>query len=373
MSFRFVPAEQVETNPPLILCLSGMTGSGKTYSALFIAQAIARARGGPVRGACSEAGRMAKYKNPKLYPELTPFEIAILKKPYSSEQFLEVVLYADENDTGALIIDSMTDEWEGEGGVLNRQESALDQMAGDDYEKRKKMAPRSWAAAKAPHNRLHNALLTLKTPLILCYRARPKTGFQNGKFVDLGILPIFDSRMAYDFTFHLLMDEEKQDGTYTLMKAGYKHERGVFPKGGRVDAEAALRLLAISGFGGEPPLPESHTETAQRSDSSQEPSPEPTTSESGTVPATEPPHEWLLQDDGSYQLQEGDPDSIAAKRTFFTTLKRHLAPGNRSAGAASFDLSVYRANTKTIKTLPETGQEELRKLASLISQQSKKD
>ena len=246
--FRFVPVGELEGAEPLIIGLSGMSDSGKTYSALLIAQAIARQRGGIVAAIDTE-GRMKKYRNAEIYAELHPFQAVRWTPPFGGDRAIEVCQAAIAAGATCIILDSASDEWEGDGGVLQSHEAHLDRMAGEDYKKRDRMNMPAWAKAKAAHRRWHAFLLGLAVPIILCHRARPKIKMvKDGgetKVVDAGIQPICDDRLIYDMMFHLLMDEQKRDGSYAVLKGGYKHERGVFP-GGRVDRDAIARLLTVS-------------------------------------------------------------------------------------------------------------------------------
>ena len=70
MAFTFKPATEFKRRTSQIIGLSGLSGSGKTYSALFLAQKLAADKGGPVLGICSENGRMVEYK-PVSYTHLT--------------------------------------------------------------------------------------------------------------------------------------------------------------------------------------------------------------------------------------------------------------------------------------------------------------
>ena len=248
--FRFVPVAELEGEEPLIIGLSGMSDSGKTYSALLIAQAIARERGGIVAGIDTE-GRMKKYRNAAVYEELHPFKALRWTPPFDGDRAIAACRAAIEAGAACIILDSASDEWEGEGGVLQTQEMHLNRMAGEDYKKRDRMNMPAWAAAKKPHQRWHTHLLGLAVPIILCHRARRKIRMTKGAVIDAGIQPICDDRLVYDMMFHLLMDEQKRDGSYAVLKGGYRHERGVFP-GGRVDHEAIARLLTVS-TGGELP------------------------------------------------------------------------------------------------------------------------
>ena len=348
MSFAFIPASEVKTTPPLVIALSGMSGSGKTYSALLIAKAIARARGGPVCGVCTEAGRMSRYKDETIYPELTPFHIGTLDKPYTSERFLMAVNTMIEQGAGCGIIDSFTDEWEGEGGVLPRQEAALERMTKGDASKRDKQSPRAWAETKAPHKVLHSSLITLPIPIILCHRAREKTGFRNNRFIDLGEQPIYDSRLEYDFTFHLHMDRVKQDGTYTLLKAGYKHERHVFP-GGKVDDAAIARLLETYGLetlG----APETSGETTQQ------PLPESLNAEV----------KWALDNDKRFQCSVENVASRESQKALFRVLRDQFKERARSKSMLGVDVEIATKNHDLIALLPEKGRKQIEGLVDIL-------
>ena len=236
--FRFVPPEELEGTPPLIIGLSGMSDSGKTYSALLIAQAIVRKSGGLVAVGDTE-GRTKKYKRADIYPELHPFKAVRWTPPFDGDQAIALCQAAIAAGAGCIILDSASDEWEGEGGVLQSQEAHLSRMAGDDYGKREKMNMYAWAKAKTPHQRWHAYLLGLSVPIILCHRARPKIKMvkKGGKteIVDAGIQPICDTRFVFDMMFHLLMRRRRRatGQLQAVLKGGYKHERGVFP-GGRI-------------------------------------------------------------------------------------------------------------------------------------------
>ena len=158
--FRFVPVEDLDGTPPLIIGLSGMSDSGKTYSALMIAKAVAKARGGIVCAIDTE-GRMAKYRDARVYAELHPFRAVRWTPPFSGDRAIEACNAAVAAGAGCIILDSASDEWEGDGGVLQSQEAHLQRLAGDDYRKRERMNMPAWAKAKSPHQRWHAYLLGL--------------------------------------------------------------------------------------------------------------------------------------------------------------------------------------------------------------------
>lgn len=232
---EFTDASKIKTRPPILIGLTGMSNGGKTFSALLLARALAKAGGGDVIGVDTEGGRMAKYGSRIDYPELTPYKMTVLKPPFDGYRIMEAIDHAEKEMAACLVIDSMTDEWEGEGGVLDSK---------DDFMKDRKESYEfvAWKKAKLPHQKLHNRLLTAQIPIIMCFRAREKIKVKGSSVEKLGVQPICDSRMIYDFTFCLHMDEEKQDGSYRLIKSGYRHERSVFPKNGKIDEQACQRL-----------------------------------------------------------------------------------------------------------------------------------
>ena len=323
----FVPVGQLQARPPLAIGLSGMSNSGKTYSALLIAKAIAASRdGGPVCFIDTEAGRIADYESAHLYPELHPFTAMVLDPPFEGARVAQAIDIAVKNNAGCIILDSASDEWEGEGGVLQSQEAMLSTMAGQDVIKRDRMNMAAWAKAKKPHQVFHAKLIGLPVPLIMCFRARPKIKMmrdQNGRtqIVDAGVQPICDSRIIYDLKFHLLMDEERRDGSYRTLKGGYKHERHVFP-GGMIDADTIQRLIAV--------LPKQRQQLAVQASL-----------------------EWTL-DQNSMRLEcAGDAGTMAAKRTLFSKLLELLNPTNQEEEHRA--KRIIAVNHALVDSLPEAG------------------
>ena len=336
--FRFVPVEQLEGSPPLIIGLSGMSDSGKTYSALLLAQGIARQRGGSVCAVDTE-GRLKKYENAAAYPELHPFFAARWQPPFTGDRAIEACQAAVAANAGCIIIDSATDEWEGEGGVLSSQEEYLGRMAGDDSEKRNRMNMAAWAKAKTPHKRWHGFILGFQVPIILCHRARRKTILvkEGGKtkIVDAGIQPVCDDRLIYDMMFHLLMDEERRDGSYKVLKGGYKHERHVFP-GGRIDAGAIDRLNALTTYGG------GSAKAAQAQ---------------AQAPAPADEAEWTEGPDSKLTYSGDDPSSREASLALFRNIKKRI--DDPSADSWPGTKAVWDANADLINALPDKGRDAL--------------
>ena len=109
-TFRRAVREQV----PLIIGLSGGTGSGKTMSAMRLAKGMSH--GKPFCVIDTENGRASHYAD-----QFT-FDVLDLRAPFSPEAYAEAIAAADKMKYPVIVVDSMSHEWAGEGGVLDYQE-----------------------------------------------------------------------------------------------------------------------------------------------------------------------------------------------------------------------------------------------------------
>ena len=134
MSFQFRPAIREEVG--LLIGLIGPSGGGKTYTGMRLAKGICGDK--PFAVIDTEAGR-AKH-----YADLFKFDHGDLKPPFTPDAYAEAIKAADEAGYKAVIVDSCSHEWNGDGGVLDWQENELTRMAGDDYRKRESCKMSSW-------------------------------------------------------------------------------------------------------------------------------------------------------------------------------------------------------------------------------------
>src|SRR5258705_441296 len=88
--------------------LSGTSGSGKTYSALLLANGLV----GDWTKVCvidTEQG------SADLYEGLGDYLVITLTAPFAPEKYVEAIHMAEQAGMGAVIIDSVTHVWKGEG------------------------------------------------------------------------------------------------------------------------------------------------------------------------------------------------------------------------------------------------------------------
>lgn len=146
----------------LRLLLEGASGSGKTYSALIIAQEIAQKLNKKVAFIDTE------YGSASLYADIFDFDTLELEAPFTPEKYINAIKEASEcGDYGVLIIDSISHEWSGPGGCLDIQ-SAL----GGTFNDWKKVTPR--------HQKFINAILESKIHIIGCARTKSDYVMEEG-------------------------------------------------------------------------------------------------------------------------------------------------------------------------------------------------
>ena len=170
-TFRRAVREQV----PLIIGLSGGTGSGKTFSAMRMAKGMSH--GKPFCVIDTENGRASHYADQFV------FDVLDLRAPFSPDAYAQAIQAADKANYPVIVVDSMSHVWAGDGGVLDWQENELDRMAKDDYQRREACKMAAWIKPKMAHKHMMQALLQVRAHLILCFRAEEKIEMvkTNGK------------------------------------------------------------------------------------------------------------------------------------------------------------------------------------------------
>jgi hypothetical protein len=178
----FAAKPAVRAEEPLLLGMIGPPGGGKTLSSLKLAKGIQRVRGGDIIVIDTEGGRSRKYS------DLIPFDIVEFQPPCRPEDFLAAIKEQVARKPACIIVDSLSDEHEGEGGYLEWHDEMVPKMGGNEWA--------AWAKPKASRKKLISGLLHIKTPLIFTFRAREKTK-QNpdarsakDKIINIGWQPV---------------------------------------------------------------------------------------------------------------------------------------------------------------------------------------
>lgn len=196
MTFSFRPA--VRDNVGLLIGLCGPSGSGKTFTAMRLAAGIV-GKGNRFAVIDTEANRALHYA------DQFDFDHGSLRPPFRPAAYIEAIRTADAAGYKAIVIDSMTHEWSGEGGVIDWQEEELDRMAGTtDYGKRERCKMSAWIKPKMGHKEMVQKFLQVRAHLIFCLRAEEKTKLvKNDKGKDVPVSAGFQPVCAKDFMFEM--------------------------------------------------------------------------------------------------------------------------------------------------------------------------
>lgn len=193
----------VREHVPLLIGLMGASGSGKTFSSLRLATGIQSVMGGEIYFIDTEANRG------KHYADRFKFRHMEFGAPFGSLDYLAAIQHCVKKGAGVIIVDSMSHEHEGPGGVLEQHEAELDRMAGQDFAKRNAMNLIAWAKPKAARRRMINELVQMNCNFIFCFRAKEKVKpvKRDGKssIENQGWMPIAGEEFVYEQTINCLL------------------------------------------------------------------------------------------------------------------------------------------------------------------------
>lgn len=181
----------------LVIGLAGVSGSGKTFTALQLAYGLAKRNADKIFFVDSENRRGSLYADS--LPQ--PFNIGDLNAPFSPARYIEAIKAASDAGAEVLIIDSISHAWEGMGGAQDIANNTNSRMA-------------NWKLAKAEWKKMMDAILQSPCHVILCIRAREKTDFTNPREPkQLGLQPIIEANAPFEMTASFMMHDmgKRQD------------------------------------------------------------------------------------------------------------------------------------------------------------------
>ena len=172
----------------LRLALSGPSGSGKTTGALLIAKGL----GGKIAVLDTERGSAS------LYADLCDFDVVELVPPYTPERYIEIIHEAEKAGYTTLILDSITHEWNGQGGILEIVDNvARSKFRGNSYA--------AWNEGTPRHQKFIDSMLASSLHIIATMRSKAvyvETEKGNGKktIEKQGAAPQQRDGLEYEFT-----------------------------------------------------------------------------------------------------------------------------------------------------------------------------
>lgn len=198
------------------LSLQGHAGSGKSFSALKIAQ-----------GLIGDLSKVAVIDTERgsanLYAHLGPYYVLDLDEPFTPERYIEAIKLCENSGIECIIIDSISHEWSGKGGILEIHEKTTSAM-------RIPNSFTAWATVTPRHQAFIDAILQSKCHVITTIRTKTEyiISERNGKSVPqkVGMAAVQRDGFDYEVSISLDLDDEH-------MALSSKDRTGLFSNKGK--------------------------------------------------------------------------------------------------------------------------------------------
>lgn len=185
----FTPRKAQRKVVKLKMAIQGPSGSGKTEGALALASNFMPHAKILVIDTENDSA--------SLYADRYEFDTITLSSPYASERYQSAMSAAVSGGYDFLIVDSLTQQWDGDGGILRRKEAA-DRVTGSN-------GYANWAKFTPEHTRFVEFIKNLPVHTICTMRSKQdyiletnEKGKQQPRKV--GMAPIQRDGLEYEFT-----------------------------------------------------------------------------------------------------------------------------------------------------------------------------
>jgi ABC-type dipeptide/oligopeptide/nickel transport system ATPase subunit len=253
----FADKPAVREATPLFVGLYGPSGGGKTFSALRVASGIQRVSGGDIYGIDTESRRMLHYADKFKFRHLQ------FDAPFGSLDYLAAIEHCVRKGGKTIIVDSMSHEHEGPGGVLEQHEAETKRLAAAWNVREEKAQIPAWAAPKQARRRMINTILQINANFVFCFRAKEKLKIISGKSPqELGFMPIAGEEFFFEMTLSCLLLpmskgvpkwESEFLGERTMMKLPGQFE-SMFGQPRQLDEDTGQKLAEWSAGTAKPSL-----------------------------------------------------------------------------------------------------------------------
>jgi hypothetical protein len=220
----FTPATKEQARARALIF--GPSGSGKTFTGLLATFGMAGATS--IEDCADERFRSivgvidSQHGQASKYSHRFAFSHYILDPPYHPQHYINAIKKAEQSGFTHLLIDGITHEWDGEGGVKEIVDKAKGQFGGNSQA--------AWSIGTPLHNKFFEAIIASDCHIVCT--ARAKTQWVPGEdskgrsiFVKVGEAPMQRETAEYEFDVSVLMDMEN---TGTISKT---HVDPQFPPG----------------------------------------------------------------------------------------------------------------------------------------------
>ena len=193
---RFAPKKAVRRGQKARVAIAGPSGSGKTWTSLETA--VILAAGAPVLCIDTERGSAS------LYADFYEFDTIEFEPPFDPRDLADVIGdYALKY--GAIVVDSLSHFWEGEGGTRDIVDAAAARAKGNSFA--------GWKEGTPAQNDMVAAILQAPTHIVATMRSKTEYVLEvdsRGRQVPkkVGMAPIQRAGIEYEFTVTAEMDIE---------------------------------------------------------------------------------------------------------------------------------------------------------------------
>lgn len=220
---------------PIKMSISGVPGSGKTYSSLLMA-----------RGLASEWNKIViidtENKSADLYDALGEYNVIPIEAPFTPAKYIEALKLAESEGMEVAIIDSCTHVWKGQGGLLEYNNSL-----GGRYT--------DWAKTTPLYQQWLNTILQSPMNIICTLRKKVKHEISNErgkmKIIKKGLEDEIRDGFEYEVTVALTVEQNNM-----LDLSVVKDRTGLFKgKPDFIITEETGKMLKEWNNGGKQDLP----------------------------------------------------------------------------------------------------------------------
>jgi len=189
----------------LRLAIDGPSGSGKTFTALNLAKHMGW------RTLLVDT----EHRSSERYADEFDFDILDLNPPFSPDRYIEAISLAEAEGYDVVILDSLSHEWFGTGGILEMVDEEM-------VRQRTTQSMLGWKAVTPKHTKLLERLIRNNVHIISTMRSKQEYSIDKddkGKttITKLGLAPIQKEGMDYehdivgdmDITHHIVFNKTR--------------------------------------------------------------------------------------------------------------------------------------------------------------------
>jgi hypothetical protein len=197
-NFQFQVTKATDVKVKARIGIDGNSGSGKTWTALMIARALAEGEMDKVLLIDTENKSSAKYA-----PDFGPFDLLPMQDDFNPARFAAAIRYAYQQGYEVVIVDSLSHAWSGKGGALQMVDKAAARKGGNTFA--------AWGDVTPAQNDLIDALLQTDIHLIATMRTKSDYAIEmsNGKAMPkkIGLKAVQRDGMEYEFDIMFRMED----------------------------------------------------------------------------------------------------------------------------------------------------------------------